>query len=116
MTREDIQLLYKYDRWANNRVLQAASALSGEAFTSDQTGLRRSTMANGVPQARSQTCEPAEQVPQDIRCDAGQANQHGGIVDSGRSRSRHPGLLRAVRCGRRSQREPQANAAQPNDA
>jgi uncharacterized damage-inducible protein DinB len=35
MTREDIQLLYEYDRWANNRVLQAASALSDEAFTRD---------------------------------------------------------------------------------
>jgi len=26
MTKDDIQLLYEYDRWANNRVLQAASA------------------------------------------------------------------------------------------
>jgi uncharacterized damage-inducible protein DinB len=38
MTREDIQLLYEYDRWANNRVLQAASALSVEAFTRDLGG------------------------------------------------------------------------------
>jgi uncharacterized damage-inducible protein DinB len=38
MTREDIQLLYEYDRWANNRVLQAASALSDEAFTRDLGG------------------------------------------------------------------------------
>jgi len=38
MTREDIQLLYQYDRWANNRVLQAASALSDEAFTRDLGG------------------------------------------------------------------------------
>jgi uncharacterized damage-inducible protein DinB len=38
MTREDIQLLYEYDRWANNRVLQAASALSGGAFTRDLGG------------------------------------------------------------------------------
>ena len=38
MTREDIQLLYEYDRWANNRVLQAASALSGEAFTRNLSG------------------------------------------------------------------------------
>jgi uncharacterized damage-inducible protein DinB len=38
MTREDIQLLYEYDRWANNRVLHAASALSAEAFTRDLGG------------------------------------------------------------------------------
>jgi len=38
MTREDTQLLYEYDRWANNRVLQAASALSGEAFTRNLSG------------------------------------------------------------------------------
>lgn len=38
MTKEDIQLLYEYDRWANNKVLQAASALSGEAFTRDLGG------------------------------------------------------------------------------
>jgi len=42
MTREDIQLLYEYDRWANNRVLQAASALSDEAFTRDLDGSFRS--------------------------------------------------------------------------
>ncbi len=33
MTKEDIQLLYEYDRWANNRVLHAVSALSAEQFT-----------------------------------------------------------------------------------
>jgi uncharacterized damage-inducible protein DinB len=38
MTREDVQLLYEYDRRANNRVLQAASALSDEAFTRDLGG------------------------------------------------------------------------------
>jgi uncharacterized damage-inducible protein DinB len=42
MTRADIQLLYEYDRWANNRVLQAASALSAEAFTRDLGGSFRS--------------------------------------------------------------------------
>jgi uncharacterized damage-inducible protein DinB len=31
-------LLYEYDRWANNRVLQAASALSAEQFTRDLGG------------------------------------------------------------------------------
>jgi len=38
MTRDDIQLLYAYDRWANSRVLQAASALSAEQFTRDLGG------------------------------------------------------------------------------
>jgi hypothetical protein len=38
MTKEDIQLLYKYDRWANNKMFQAASALTGEAFTRDLGG------------------------------------------------------------------------------
>ena len=38
MTKDDIHLLYEYDRWANNRVLQAASALSAEQFTRDLGG------------------------------------------------------------------------------
>jgi uncharacterized damage-inducible protein DinB len=38
MTKDDIQLLYEYDRWANNRVLRAASALSAEQFTRDLGG------------------------------------------------------------------------------
>ena len=42
MTRDDIQLLYAYDRWANNRVLQAASALGVEQFTLDLGGSFRS--------------------------------------------------------------------------
>lgn len=42
MTRDDIQLLYEYDRWANNRVLQAVSALSAEQFTRDLGGSLRS--------------------------------------------------------------------------
>jgi uncharacterized damage-inducible protein DinB len=42
MTRDDIQLLYEYDRWANNRVLQAASTLSVEQFTRDLGGSFRS--------------------------------------------------------------------------
>ena len=33
MTRDDIQLLYEYDRWANNRVFQAVSTLNAEEFT-----------------------------------------------------------------------------------
>jgi uncharacterized damage-inducible protein DinB len=42
MTRDDIQLLFEYDRWANNRVLQAVSALSAEQFTRDLGGSFRS--------------------------------------------------------------------------
>jgi uncharacterized damage-inducible protein DinB len=42
MTRDDIQLLYEYDRWANNRVLLAVSALSAEQFTHDLGGGFRS--------------------------------------------------------------------------
>jgi len=42
MTNDDIQLLYEYDRWANNRVLQAASTLSAEEFTRDLGGSFRS--------------------------------------------------------------------------
>ncbi|PYX27572.1 MAG: hypothetical protein DMG77_18580 [Acidobacteria bacterium] len=38
MTEDDIQLLYEYDRWANNRVFKAASALSVEQFTRDLGG------------------------------------------------------------------------------
>ena len=42
MTKDDIQLLYEYDRWANHRVLQAASTLSPEEFTRDLGGSLRS--------------------------------------------------------------------------
>lgn len=42
MTKDDILLLYEYDRWANNRVLEAASALSAEQFTRDLGGSFRS--------------------------------------------------------------------------
>jgi uncharacterized damage-inducible protein DinB len=42
MNKDDIQLLYEYDRWANNRVLQAASALSAEQLTRDLGGSFRS--------------------------------------------------------------------------
>lgn len=38
MIKDDIQLLYQYDRWANNRVLEAATALSAEQFTRDLGG------------------------------------------------------------------------------
>ena len=42
MTSDDIQLLYKYDRWANNGVLKAVSKLSSEQFTRDLGGSFRS--------------------------------------------------------------------------
>jgi uncharacterized damage-inducible protein DinB len=42
MNKDDIQLLYEYDRWANNRVLQAVSKLSDEQFTHDLGGSFRS--------------------------------------------------------------------------
>lgn len=35
MTRNEIQLLYEYDHWANARVLQAAASPSPEQFTQD---------------------------------------------------------------------------------
>jgi uncharacterized damage-inducible protein DinB len=38
MNKDDIQLLYEYDRWANNRVLEALAALSAEQFTRDLGG------------------------------------------------------------------------------
>ena len=42
MTKDDIQLLYEYDRWANHRVLQAASSRNSEEFTRDLGGSCRS--------------------------------------------------------------------------
>lgn len=35
MNKDDIQLLFTYDRWANQRVLRAATALSAEQFARD---------------------------------------------------------------------------------
>ena len=42
MNKNDIQLLHKYDRWANHSVLRAASALSTEQFMRDRGGNFRS--------------------------------------------------------------------------
>ena len=42
MTKADVQLLYEYDRWANNKVLQAASLLNAQQFTRDLGGSFRS--------------------------------------------------------------------------
>lgn len=54
MTKDDIQLLYEYDRWANNTVLQAASALSPEQFTRDLGGSFRSVRNTLVHIIRSE--------------------------------------------------------------
>jgi uncharacterized damage-inducible protein DinB len=42
MTKDDTQLLFEFDRWANKRVLQAVSMLSAEEFTRDLGGSFRS--------------------------------------------------------------------------
>jgi uncharacterized damage-inducible protein DinB len=42
MTKDDIQVLYEFDRWANNKVLQSVSTLSAEEFTRDLGGSFRS--------------------------------------------------------------------------
>src|SRR6202162_1820488 len=49
MSKDDIQLLYEYDRWANNRILQAVSALTDEQFTRDLGGGFRSVRDTLVP-------------------------------------------------------------------
>ena len=38
MTKDDIQLLFEYDRWANDRMLQAVSALTPEQMARDLGG------------------------------------------------------------------------------
>jgi uncharacterized damage-inducible protein DinB len=42
MTKDDIQLLYEFDRWANNRVLKTVATLNPEEFTRDLGGSFRS--------------------------------------------------------------------------
>lgn len=42
MNIDDVQLLFEYDRWANNSVLQAVTTLSVEQFTRDLGGSFRS--------------------------------------------------------------------------
>jgi uncharacterized damage-inducible protein DinB len=42
MNKDDIQLLFEYDRWANGCVLQTASVLGAEQFTRDLGGSFRS--------------------------------------------------------------------------
>jgi len=42
VTRDDVLLLYEYDRWANNRILRAVSALTPGQFTRDLGGSFRS--------------------------------------------------------------------------
>lgn len=38
MTIEEVRLLYEYDRWANDRILKLAGALTPEQFTRDLGG------------------------------------------------------------------------------
>ena len=38
MTKEDIHLLFEYDRWANDKVIDAASSLTPEQFNRDLGG------------------------------------------------------------------------------
>jgi uncharacterized damage-inducible protein DinB len=38
MTREQVHLLYEYDRWANDRILNLVEALTPEPFTRDPGG------------------------------------------------------------------------------
>jgi len=42
MTKNDIHLIFEYDRWANNRILRTVSALTAEQFTRDLGGGFRS--------------------------------------------------------------------------
>lgn len=42
MTVDDIRLLYQYDRWANQRILQGVSALNDEQLNRDLGGAFRS--------------------------------------------------------------------------
>jgi uncharacterized damage-inducible protein DinB len=42
MNKDDVELLFEYDRWATGSVLQAASKLSAEQFTRDLGGSFRS--------------------------------------------------------------------------
>jgi uncharacterized damage-inducible protein DinB len=42
MNKEEIQLLFEYDRWATGRAMQAATTLSPEQFTRDLGGSFRS--------------------------------------------------------------------------
>jgi uncharacterized damage-inducible protein DinB len=42
MTKDDIQLLYAFDRWANRTVIKAVSTLTAEQFTRDLGGSFRS--------------------------------------------------------------------------
>ena len=63
MTKDEIQRLYEYDRWANNRVLQAASALSAEQFTRDLGGSFRAVRDTLVHIFRAEWIEKATGRP-----------------------------------------------------
>ena len=42
MNKDDLELLFEYDRWANNQTLEAVSRLTVEEFTRDLAGAFRS--------------------------------------------------------------------------
>ena len=42
MDKQDIQLLYAYNRWANAQLLNASAAVTAEQFTKDLSGSHRS--------------------------------------------------------------------------
>jgi uncharacterized damage-inducible protein DinB len=42
MNKQDVQLLYEYNRWANAQVLAASSRLTEEQFTRDLSSGHRS--------------------------------------------------------------------------
>jgi len=50
MTIDDIHLLYEYNRWANNRVLHAATALIAGPFIRDPGTYRRGHVAGMMRQ------------------------------------------------------------------
>jgi uncharacterized damage-inducible protein DinB len=56
VTKDDIQLLYEYDHWANHRVLHTASTPSSEEFTRDLGGSFRSVRDTLVHIIRSEQC------------------------------------------------------------
>jgi uncharacterized damage-inducible protein DinB len=56
LTKDDIQLLYEYDRWANNRVLDAVSTLKAEEFTRHLGGGLRSVRDTLVHIIGSEWC------------------------------------------------------------
>ena len=49
MTRQDIAMLYEYNRWANGRTLEAAEKLDPTGFVKDLKNSTRSTRERSGP-------------------------------------------------------------------